>query len=106
MSKTLRQILNLVRTGEVRISEHGYNELAADGLFAREITAGVASAALVEDYPDYPKGPCVLVLQWDQAGRPVHALWGIPKGEDAPAVLVTANRPDSARWTADFMRRK
>ena len=65
---------------EVRISEHGYDELSADGLTVREIVAGIADAELIEDYPTYPKGPSVLVLQHDAAGKPVHVVWGIPKG--------------------------
>jgi class 3 adenylate cyclase len=32
--------------------------------------------------------------------------WGIPRGQTAPAVLVTAYRPDPARWTDDFLRRR
>ncbi len=105
MNETLERIKVLVMKGEVRISEHGYDELAADGLFARDVVAGVRTSELIEDYPDYAKGPCVLILGFDQAGKPFHAVWGIPKGEASPAVLVTAYRPDSERWTADFRRR-
>ena len=106
MSDTLRKIVALVRRGEVRISDHGYDEMVQDGVSAREVIAGVESAALVEDYPDYPKGPCVLVLQRGQAGQPIHVVWGIPKGKASPAVLVTAYRPDPGRWTTDFMRKR
>ena len=49
---------------------------------------------------------CGLVRQFDQGGRPIHAVWGIPKGETAPAVLITAYRPDPTRWTDDFLRRR
>jgi len=105
-SETFVRILRLVAAGDVRVSDHGYDELAADGLTARECVASIDSGLVVEDYPEYPKGPCVLVLQTDAGGGPIHALWGIPSGGESPAVLVTAYRPDPQRWGADYRRRK
>lgn len=106
MSQTLPQILVLVENDEVRISSHGYDELAADSITVRDVIAGVFDAVVVEDYPDYGKGSAVLVLQRDGDDRPVHVIWGIPKGYATPAVLVTAYRPDPARWSNDFLRRR
>lgn len=91
--------------GKVRVSEHGYDELADDALSAREVVAGVPAGILVEEYPDYPKGSCALFLQQDSKGGPVHVVWGIPKGYDEPAVLVTAYRPDSKRWDRTYRMR-
>lgn len=49
MSSTWEVIRELVARGEVRISVHGYDELAADGIMVREILAGVDQAVVVED---------------------------------------------------------
>ena len=106
MSVTFDQIRKLIRHGLVRISDHGYNELAADGILAREAVEGISSAILVEDYPNYPKGACVLVRETVNDGRPIHVVWGIPKGKTEPAVLITAYRPDPDMWENDFLRRK
>jgi Domain of unknown function (DUF4258) len=75
MSETLRLVIGLIARGEVRVSAHGYDELAADGILAREVIDGVQGAAVVEDYPTYAKGPRVLVRQFDVGGRPIHAVW-------------------------------
>lgn len=106
MSKTLEAIKQLVAAGNVRISEHGYDELAEDRIAVRDLLSGVARAILVEDYPSYAKGPAVLVLQFDNTNRPVHVVWGIPRGFESPAVLVTAYRPDPARWKENFIERR
>lgn len=106
MTNTFEQVRTLVADGDVRISEHGYDELAEDGLLAREIVGGVATAELVEDYPNYPKGPCVLLLQRTRDGRPVHAVWGLPARHERPAVLITAYLPDPGRWELGFRRRQ
>jgi len=106
MSDTLARIQALARNGEICISEHGYDELVEDGLSAREVLDGLWEAILVEDYPNYHKGSCVLVLQRDLTGLPIHVVWGIPRGRATPAVLITAYRPAPERWTDDWMRRK
>ena len=104
--RTFELILDLVERKEVVISDHGYDELAEDAILVRDIVASVAKAVVIEDYPKYSKGPCVLVFQKDNQGNPIHVVWGIPKGASSPAVLVTAYRPGPDRWSNDFMRRK
>lgn len=105
MSDFLKRILDLIHNDSVRISEHGYDELTDDNLSVKEILEGIDNAKIVEEYPDYPKGKCILVLQKDRYGSPIHVLWGIPKGYKEPAVLITSYRPDPKRWDNTFMNR-
>jgi len=105
MRDTFKAILDLIERREIVISNHGYDEMADDQILVRDILAGIKEAIVVENYPEYPKGPCVLLLQKDTGGGPIHVVWGIPKGATSPAVLVTAYRPDPGLWSEDFLRR-
>jgi hypothetical protein len=63
LSEFLGKVKALVRKGDVRISEHGYDdELADDGPTEREVLGGLQKAVVIEEYPEYLKGPCVLLL--------------------------------------------
>ncbi|WP_456450156.1 DUF4258 domain-containing protein [Hydrogenimonas sp.] len=105
-SVTFERIVELVKDGNVLISNHGYDELADDDISVMEVVESIEKAEVLEDYPDFGKGPCCLVLQYDRTNLPVHVVWGIPKGHDKPAVLITAYRPDPKKWSADLKRRR
>ncbi len=106
MSTTYKNILDLVKKGDILISNHGYDELSEDKISIKDILLNIDKSILIEDYPNYAKGPCVLLLQKDIKNNPIHIVWGIPKGQSSPAVIVTAYKPDPNRWSDDFSRRK
>ena len=47
MSDLLNAIRQLITTGDVRISEHGYDELAEDGLTVKELLDGIDEAQII-----------------------------------------------------------
>lgn len=106
MNELLDKIRGLVEIGEVRISEHGYDELSADRIPVRDAVRGIGEAIIVEEYPASGRGPAVLVLEYDRDDRPIHVVWGIPAGHEAPAVLITAYRPTLDKWDNDFVTRR
>lgn len=106
MSKTFERIKELVKGHEIKASDHGYDEIAEDHIFIKDIIADADNGIIIEDYPEYHKGPCVLVLEKDRDARPIHVVWGIPRGASSPAVVVTAYRPDANVWTDNFTRRR
>ena len=72
--------------------------MAEDGILAGEAIDGVMDAVVVEDYPRLLEGTLYACA--------LHVVWGIPRGQVSPAVLVTAYRPDPAVRTDDFLRRR
>jgi hypothetical protein len=106
MSALLEDIKSLVASGKIRISGHGYDEIVNDDLTAAEIIDSLPLAVCVEEYLDYHKGPCVLVLPFTLEGSPVHVLWGMARSTPDVPTLITAYRPDPDRWTDDFLKRR
>ena len=85
LSATFENIKKLIEKKEVLISSHGYEELAEDDIFVLDVIKSIKTAKVLEDYPNFGKGPCVLLLQTDRNEKPMHAVWGISHGKITPA---------------------
>ena len=105
MSVVVATIRQLVSAGKLRVSAHGFEEMADDDISLAELVESLPDAQSVEEYPNYHKGPCVLALHRTGGGQPVHALWGTSFSNSGEAVLITAYKPDPARWSPDFLKR-
>ena len=105
-SETFNRILELARERKIVVSDHGYEKAEKLGILITDVINSLAFAELIEDYPEYWKGPSVLLLHFGDSDQPVHAVWGIAAGTAEPAVLVTCYRPDAMRWSQDFRKRK
>jgi hypothetical protein len=106
LSDTLDKIKQLVITDNIRVSQHAFRRLVSHSIRSDDLVASISGAVVLEDYPAYYTGPAVLVLQYDANGAALHAVWGLEKGADEPAVLITAYRPDPSLWSDDFRTRK
>ena len=106
MSETLEKIWRLVSNNAYKVSEHALAELEQDDISLAEIVDGLGGSLIVEDYPTAWKGASVLVLATLKSGDRAHALWGIPNSGGDMAVLITAYRPEAAKWFPDLLRRR
>ena len=101
---TLIKIKAMVSQGKFRLSEHGEYEMNEDGILLSELLQSLDAALPIEDYPDYWKGPAVLVLHNFESVR-FHAMWGLSKAAPDVATLVTAYLPDPLHWSSDLKTR-
>jgi hypothetical protein len=100
----LDNVNEAIRAQRYRVSEHANEEMKADGLREPELLESISAGVVVEDYPKACPFPACLALSRLVSGEPVHTVWAFD-ARSGYAVLVTAYRPDQARWSADFRKR-
>jgi hypothetical protein len=58
--------------------------------------------AIVEDYPDDPRGQSVLVLGWAAPGWPLHVVIGYGDTPDVALDAITVYEPDPRQWHTNY----
>ena len=71
----------------------------------QETDEAVASADVIEEYPDDTPYPSVLILGRTASDRPLHLVCAYDEGEDT-AIVVTVYQPDPRRWDETYRRRR
>jgi hypothetical protein len=99
-------IVKLVSAGSYKISDHALDALLDDELERGDISGSIVDSEVIENYPEFGKGPAILLYQVATDGRIVHCVWGVPKGAATPAVLITAYIPDLNKWDKSLKVRK
>lgn len=100
----LSQILESIKSGKIRISDHADEEAQTDNLLLEEILESVRVGEIIEDYPEDKPYPSCLIFGKTSKGDPIHSVWGYNQN-NGWAVLITVYRPDSSRWI-DWKKRR
>ena len=96
----LEEIRNAFRLGRYEVSRHATARMLRRGIRTDEIEEAVASAEVIEDYPDDKYGPSLLLLGFTRGGRPIHVQVAYPRMR-----IVTVYEPEPREWT-DWRRRR
>lgn len=90
---------------KVVYTRHARTRMFQRGISTRAVEeVGLSPSAVVEEYPEDQPFPSRLVLGWPQ-GEAIHVHVAADTASDR-LIVVTAYRPDPARWESDFRRRK
>jgi len=93
----IERIIDAIRKGRVRISDHADEEAEGDGLTFEEIYFSVMNGEIIERYPSDKPYPSCLIFGKTFSLDPVHSVWAYNE-ENKWVVLVTVYRPDPNRW--------
>lgn len=86
---------------EFRLTLHAQQEMVEENISLAEVLEAVATAVLLEDYPQHRRGPCCLISGETARGRPLHVVCTT----DLPVLIViTTYEPRPPRWVTPFRR--
>jgi len=101
----LADIIDAIQAGDLRITDHAYEDANADRLKFDEIYFSVQNGVVIEEYQDDSPYPSVLIFGQTFGGDPVHSVWAYNQ-KKRWTVLITVYRPDPNRWINCKVRKK
>ena len=99
----LRAIQSAFQERQLRFTVHGLREATADEITVQAVRDAIigGDVEVIEDYPDYPRGPSCLLLAWIADRTPLHVLVSYPPD----VAVITVYVPDAERWI-DYRARR
>jgi hypothetical protein len=100
----IQSIREKVKKGKYRISFTHTEKLRERKIEIAEIEEAVSIGAVIEAYPDDPKGPSCLILGFTHQSRALHIVCG--DLEDERILMITAYEPSSEEWEENWKTRR
>ena len=92
---TLKDVRALSVAGNINFTRHAVTETSSRGISLAEVSEAIASGEILENYPDYPRGPCCLVNGITAVNRPLHIVCTTAQ---LTLIIVTAYEPRMPKW--------
>lgn len=103
----LETILERIRaqaTAEnIRITQHAQQEMAEENITLDEVLQAIATAEILENYPEHKRGPCCLLNGVTDHGRPVHIVCTTAQ---PVLIVITVYEPKPPKWVTPTQRRR
>lgn len=85
----------------VKFTQHAHQEMRNDEVTIPELLSMLADCHILENYPEYERGPCCLVGGQGHNGRALHAVCTTTLPE---LVIITVYEPTKPYWETPFKR--
>jgi hypothetical protein len=92
------------RAESYQLTRHARQEMVSeetDRVRIAEMLQAAGRAQVLENYPDFYKGPCCLIFGETDAGRPLHLVCSTTRPE---LIFVTVYEPTPPAWETPTQR--
>lgn len=100
---TLDEIRQRLVAGTFEFSRHAFKRVVERNISERDIREASQHASIIENYPDDKYAPSCLLLDFTDAGRPLHIQ--VSYIESDMLKIITIYQPDPEEWY-DYSRRR
>jgi len=99
---SINDIIDSIKKGKIRITDHADEEIHNDSLTFEEVFVSVIGGEIIEEYPDDKYSPSCLIYGRTKSSAHLHVQLSIPP----TVVIITAYEPDESEWIDYRVRRK
>jgi len=85
----------------IRLTLHAHQEMAEENITLDEVLEAMASAEVLEDYPQHRRGPCCLIIGYTRKHRPLHVVCATAR---PVLVIITVYEPRAPKWVTPTER--
>ncbi len=99
----LQRIREQAQAGEYRLTVHAHQEMWDEDISLSEVLEAIATAHVLENYPEHRRGPCCLLNGQTRQGRPLHIVCTTAC---EMLILITVYEPKPPKWISPTQRRQ
>lgn len=87
--------------GALRITQHAQQEMVEEDITVNEVLRAIATAQVLENYPEHRGGPCCLLCGLGRPGYHVHIVCTTAR---QALIIVTVYEPKPPKWITPTQR--
>jgi len=87
----------------IRVIQHAQQEMAEENITFDEVLQAIATAQILENYPEHKRGPCCLLNGVTDNGRSVHIVCTTAQ---PVLIIITVYEPQPPKWVTPTQRRR
>jgi len=99
----LKQVRAQAATENIRVTQHAQQEMVEENITLDEVLQAIATAQILENYPEHKRGPCCLLNGVTDNGRPVHIVCTTAQ---PVLIIITVYEPKLPKWVTPTQRRR